>query len=183
MRAFFLALSTILLAGCEREHRDFRELPPGASPGGTVRHTEFVAGPGTRDPSFTVYERNAWAIGEGERLYGWFNCAGCHGMAGGGGIGPPLLDDAWIYGGSPENLFRTIQEGRPNGMPSYEGRLSAADTWKLVAYLRTLSAQTARDTWPGRRDHMVEGTPAVSRGPGLESADVQADRERREQRR
>ena len=41
---------------------------------------------------------------------------------GGGGIGPPLMDDRWIYGSAPENIYASIVQGRPNGMPAWGGR-------------------------------------------------------------
>ena len=33
------------------------------------------------------------------------------------------MDREWIYGGQPANIFATIVEGRPNGMPSWRGRI------------------------------------------------------------
>src|SRR5207237_1085055 len=60
-----------------------------------------------------IYEENAYAVSEGKRLYENFNCVGCH-SHGGGGIGPPLMDNDWIYGAEPANIFSTIMEGRPN---------------------------------------------------------------------
>ena len=76
---------------------------------------------------------------DGPRLYTWFNCAGCHGGKGGGGIGPPLADNDWIYGGQPENIFQTIVQGRPNGMPAFGSQIADAQLWKIVAFVRTLS--------------------------------------------
>ena len=64
------------------------------------------------------YEENAYAIAEGKRLFSAYNCVGCHGH-GGGGMGPPLMDDNWIYGEEPEQIFSTLVEGRPNGMPTF----------------------------------------------------------------
>jgi cytochrome c oxidase cbb3-type subunit 3 len=99
------------------------------------------------------YEKNAWAVAEGKRLYGWYNCVGCHAQ-GGGAIGPPLMDDEWIYGSDPANIFATIVEGRPNGMPSFRGRIPDNQVWELVAYVRALSGQVAKDVAPGRDDDM-----------------------------
>jgi cytochrome c oxidase cbb3-type subunit 3 len=33
------------------------------------------------------YLKDAVALREGKRLFGWYNCAGCHGIHGGGGMG------------------------------------------------------------------------------------------------
>lgn len=86
------------------------------------------------------YEGNAAAIAQGRRLFQSMNCVGCHASQGGGGIGPPLSDDQWIYGSEPAQIFLTITQGRPNGMPSFAAALPEDEMWKLVAYVRTLSA-------------------------------------------
>jgi cytochrome c oxidase cbb3-type subunit 3 len=84
------------------------------------------------------YAGNAHAIGEGKKLYGQYNCSGCH-ANGGGAIGPPLMDDKWIYGSAAENIFATIVEGRPQGMPAFGGRIVEYQIWQIVAYVRSLS--------------------------------------------
>jgi len=147
------------VAGCDREQRDFRATPPGASAFPAVQATELQAGPKTTDPSAGAYQENRWAIGQGNTFYVQYNCAGCHAPGGGGGMGPPLNDDEWIYGSSPENIFDTVVEGRPNGMPSFRGRIDNAQLWMLVAYVRSMSGLTPRDTWPARTDHMQEARP------------------------
>ena len=78
-------------------------------------------------------------------------------------MGPPLRDDEWIYGSDPENIFRTIMEGRPNGMPSFAGRVNPDDVWKLVAFVRTLAGMTPRDVWPARADASDDANPRPSR--------------------
>lgn len=159
------ALVAVALAGCEREERRLRELPPAAdrSESGAVRQTELQPGPRTpdrdvRDP----YRGNAWSLTEGQRLYSAYNCVGCH-AHGGGGMGPPLMDDLWIYGSDPENVFDTIVEGRPNGMPSFRGKVADYQVWQLVAYVRTLSGLAPSVAAPGRSDHMQVGEPLQSR--------------------
>ncbi|HEX2189631.1 MAG TPA: c-type cytochrome [Longimicrobiaceae bacterium] len=155
-----LALLLLLaLAGCERERRSFRETPPGATAFPAVQTSELQAGPRTVDPAVGAYQENRWAVGQGYTFYVQYNCAGCHAPGGGGGMGPPLNDDEWIYGSDPENVFATIVEGRPNGMPSFRGRIDDAQLWQLVAYVRSMSGLTPRDTWPARADHMQETRP------------------------
>ena len=98
-----------------------------------------------RDSALGPYElaarnpngRNVYAMQEGYHLWQWMNCKGCHGD-GGGGIGPALWDDEWIYGGSAAAIAETILRGRPNGMPAFAGRLSEEQLWKLVTYVETL---------------------------------------------
>jgi cytochrome c oxidase cbb3-type subunit 3 len=150
-------------AACEREHRDFNTIPPGASDETSVRTSALHAGPASYEPVGGPYQDNRWAVGEGKRMYDQMNCGGCHGPGGGGGIGPSLIDDDWIYGGDPENVFDTIVKGRPNGMPSFRGRLGNSEVWKLVAYVRTLGGFTPSDTWPARGESMSH---AVTRTHG-----------------
>ena len=83
---------------------------------GAVRHPSgWLAPP---PPTVSPFQDNAYGISEGKRLFESFNCVGCH-SHGGGGMGPALMDDRWIYGSRPENIYATILEGRPNGMPSF----------------------------------------------------------------
>jgi len=168
-----LALAALLagvagLTACDREKRDFQTIPPGASDETLVRTSALHAGPPVPEPTAGTYQDNAWAIGEGQRLYTQMNCAGCHSPGGGGGIGPALTDDEWIYGSDPENIFDTIVKGRPHGMPSYRGRMGNSEVWKLVAYVRTLGGLTRKDAWSPRNEHMGESTAdPYARGHGL----------------
>jgi cytochrome c oxidase cbb3-type subunit III len=150
-----LAASLLLLViACEREERRFREMPSAAARTSTKRLVSLVAGPYTADVKVeNPYVYNAFAISEGKRLYTWFNCVGCH-AHGGGGMGPPLMDDRWIYGSDPENIFATIVEGRPNGMPSFRGKIPDYQVWQLVAYVQSLSGNVPKDAASGRQDNM-----------------------------
>lgn len=139
-----VAMATLLAAGlivaCDEEARPTDSAPMPAPPGEVaVITTDLLAGqerpiPVTENP----YVVNDHVLGEGERLYAWFNCAGCHGPKGGGGIGPPFLDGDWIYGGAPGNVYQSIVQGRPAGMPSF-APLNDEQVWQLVAYVRSLS--------------------------------------------
>jgi cytochrome c oxidase cbb3-type subunit 3 len=144
--------------GCERETRRFRELPPTATADASLRLSPLQPGPPARLVRLrSAYEDNAYAASEGKRLFSQFNCVGCHGH-GGGAMGPPLMDEEWIYGSEPENIFATIVQGRPNGMPAFGGRVAASQVWQLVVYIRSLSGLLAKDVAPGREDAMY-GAP------------------------
>lgn len=164
MKIFLLFIPLFLLLACERENRRFREVAGASTPIATTTMTGLFAG-GARQPVAVdhPYLRNAWAMSEGKRLYGWMNCAGCHSPNGGGAIGPPLTDAHWIYGSAPENIFATIVEGRPNGMPSFGGRLTSPQVWQLVAYVRTLSGLQRLDVQPSRSEHMTERESEIRR--------------------
>lgn len=152
--AVLLFLASMIVAGCER--RETARVPGGVGRGGDVRQIELQ--PGQVIPTTVMqnpFEKNPYAVRDGERLYNWYNCSGCH-FQGGGGIGPPLMDDDWIYGGEPQNIFDTIMEGRPEGMPSYRGKLPNDDAWKIVAYVQSLSADA--DQGATQREEKQEDT-------------------------
>lgn len=149
------ALLAAALVSCKREERRFREAPPGATAYSPVSMSDLNPGPsllevGVRNP----YEDNAYAVSEGKRLYNQMNCSGCH-FNGGGGIGPPLMDDEWIYGSDPQNIYSTIVEGRPNGMPSFRGRIASYQVWQIVAYVRALGGFQGKEIRTTRDDHMM----------------------------
>jgi cytochrome c oxidase cbb3-type subunit 3 len=120
--------------------------PPTTVAGALVRTSDLHAGGRVESaPARNPYEGDGNALAEGARLYTWFNCTGCHGGKGGGGIGPPLADTDWIYGGEPENIFQTIVQGRPNGMPAFGSQIPSEQVWKIVAFVRTLSEPARAD--------------------------------------
>jgi cytochrome c oxidase cbb3-type subunit III len=161
-RAGVVIVFALISLACERERRDFH---PGADPNANVRSSVSAALTPASQPgsSSGVYDENAWAIGEGQRLYRWFNCANCHSAGGGGAIGPPLRDDVWIYGSAPDEIYTSIMQGRPDGMPAFRERIDPADVWKLVAYVRSMSRMTPPDTWSPRSEHMAETNPRRKR--------------------
>ncbi len=92
----------------------------------------------TLDPRAAKYYNNAAAVNDGKRLFGQYNCSGCH-SNGGGGMGPSLMDDEWIYGSRLEQIHQTLVEGRPNGMPAWGGKIPDDQLWDLSAYVRSMS--------------------------------------------
>jgi cytochrome c oxidase cbb3-type subunit III len=103
-------------------------IQPGLAAGRTLTH---LADPREGDPR---------ALEEGKQLFVSYNCADCHGSEGSGAVGPSLQDGRWHFGGSAGEVFESIAEGRPNGMPAWGGRISDAQIWALVTYVRTLAA-------------------------------------------
>jgi cytochrome c oxidase cbb3-type subunit 3 len=151
----------VLAAGCERESRRYSEIPAASTRAEGVRQTPLQPGePQPMPRELSPYQENAWAIGEGKRLFSWFNCVGCH-AHGGGGIGPALMDDKWVYGAAPAQIYSTIVEGRANGMPAFGGRIPDQQVWQLVAYVQSLSMQVPRDAAPSRDDDMSTMKPEL----------------------
>jgi cytochrome c oxidase cbb3-type subunit III len=159
---FCAAAAALAAAACMREERGFRVSPPASGRVQTVRLTELQPGP-AQPPEVTrnEYEANAYAVSEGKRLYEQMNCVGCH-FHGGGGIGPPLMDARWIYGSDPAQIFSTIVQGRPNGMPAFRNKLSDEQVWKIAAYVRSLSGNVQKDVAPSRSDDMSGPPPETS---------------------
>jgi cytochrome c oxidase cbb3-type subunit 3 len=157
---------TLLLSACERERRDLRE-PPDVD----MRHPPVRVGtlqPGPRqavDTGKGPFDENSYGLSEGQRLFDWYNCTGCH-SHGGGGIGPALMDDQWIYGSDSANIYDTIAKGRPNGMPSFAGKIPPDQIWELTAYVRSLAGLTPKTANSARADHLSTSpkTPSVSSG-------------------
>lgn len=121
------------------------------------------------------------------------NCAACHGPGGRGAKGyPQLADDVWLWGGSLDNIERTIRFGVRSGdkqelrtdMPAF-GRdelLAPAQISDLVDYVSALSHQAANQDAVKRAQplfieqcskcHGEAGKGDVSRGiPNLTDAD------------
>ena len=162
-RLSLLVLSVLVLVSCERENRRFQENPPTATPTATALVVSALQpGPAVTLPKVEApYDDNAWAVSEGKSLFNAMNCSGCH-FQGGGGIGPPLMDDEWIYGSEPEQIFSSIAYGRPNGMPAWKYTLSTQQVWELVSYVRSLSSLTPKGSRNGRDDHMMRKPPEAS---------------------
>jgi cytochrome c oxidase cbb3-type subunit III len=161
--ASLVGVALIAFASCEREKRQFREVPPSAPASAQVKQSELQPGsPTPRVEAEDPDEKNAYALSEGKRLFDAYNCSGCHAQ-GGGSIGPPLMDDKWIYGSSRVNIYSTIVEGRPNGMPSFSDKIPDSQMWQIVAYVRSMSGQVSKDAAPGRSDHMSGKKPEQSK--------------------
>jgi cytochrome c oxidase cbb3-type subunit III len=144
-----LLLAAVTVAGCDIFGRPASEYSAAAAPpSGTVtvpyvQTTEFQAG---REVRYAQMQNPfADAVHEGERYYMAFNCAGCHGGLGGGGIGPPFLVERFIYGSQPANIFQSIVQGRPHGMPAYGGKAPDEVIWKIVAYVQSLAEPYQQD--------------------------------------
>ena len=156
-----IVIAMLALSACQRETRYF-EPPTKAVASPPVRISAIQPGAISTDTRIeSKYEDNAYALSEGKRLFGWYNCTGCH-ANGGGDKGPALMDNVWIYGSRPEQIYSTIVEGRPNGMPSFGGHIPENEVWELVAYVRSLSGLTSSNAAPSRADSMQVKKPEAS---------------------
>jgi len=100
-----------------------------------------------KDPAMQGY-----ALAVGQSIFG-DNCATCHGAGGAGGKGyPNLRDDVWIWGGSLEDIQRTITHGVRSGDPD-------ARTSQMPAFGRDEILK------PGQVDDLTEYVVSLSRRP------------------
>ncbi len=80
------------------------------------------------------------AIEAGNTLvHGSLGCTSCHGPELAGGLGPNLTDAEWVYGNSDADIFETLTNGRPGGMPAFSAQTSEEERWQIVTYLKSLS--------------------------------------------
>ena len=78
-------------------------------------------------------DRSAQALGRSVFVN---NCAGCHGTDARGAIGYPDLADAdWLYGGQPETVLASIEQGRNGQMPALNGAIDPQKLEALLAFL------------------------------------------------
>ena len=164
-----IAVCCLALTSCERERRDARPAPVRTVVyDGAARMSDLEpGGPKTQPTVANPYYGSAYDISEGQRLYQWYNCVGCH-ANGGGGMGPPLMKQQWIYGGEPANLFDTIVKGRPNGMPTWGGRIPEYQIWQIVAYVRSMNQEQPKSATSPRSDTMEQKSNNIkNKVPGV----------------
>jgi mono/diheme cytochrome c family protein len=88
------------------------------------------------------YTGNADAIKAGRTLYLQYGCSGCHGVGGGGGMGPPLVTDhKWKFGSDDETLYKLIKgQIDAQTMPKIFGNMQDEEVWKILAFVRSIYA-------------------------------------------
>ena len=172
-----LVLAGLALAGCQPasggatgphqsaqppSDQRLSQVPLGSPPGQPMSLGSTIANP---------FEGDAEAVARGKALFGAMNCVYCHGAGGSGLIGPPLNAPGWRYGGTPAQIYNSIHDGRPQGMPAWGGVLPPDQVWQIVAYVESLGGAQPPAT-PGMA---ALGAPQPS-GTGPEPADqVQTD--------
>ncbi|MBC6983768.1 cytochrome-c oxidase, cbb3-type subunit III [Caulobacter sp. 17J80-11] len=123
-----------------------------------------------RDP-----ELQAYALAAGQAAFG-DNCATCHGSGGAGAKGyPNLRDDVWLWGGSPEQIERTIRVGvrsshpdtHTSQMPAFgrDGMLQPAQVSDVTEYVFSLSHRDVDKAKAGRGAQIFADNCAACHGP------------------
>ncbi|NOZ24594.1 MAG: c-type cytochrome [Nitrospirae bacterium] len=88
------------------------------------------------------YEYSAAAVKEGKALY-VSNCSVCHGADLKGGVGPDLTGSL-KYGDEDREMFVTVADGRPGGMPAFRQQLGTERIWKVLAYVDSVRERGER---------------------------------------
>src|SRR5512133_67529 len=172
-----LAATAFALVGCHRaEGGSTAPAPARAQPGmdaiAAVPLGDVIGG-GLPPAAAAAnpYANQPEAVAQGRTLFVRMNCAGCHGYKAAGGMGPSLQDGYWRYGGSPVSLFKSIYEGRPQGMPAWNPALPPDEIWKLVAYLQSLGGSFP----PAAFEAAIEGDRAGNNVPSEVRRTLPAD--------
>ncbi len=132
----------------------FMQVPVTSLFPGAINSRPAIKNPSQGDPD---------AAQRGRTYFTNFNCAGCHAPNGGGGMGPALSNNTFIYGSAPENIYLSIYQGRPNGMPAWGAVLPDAVIWDLVTYIGKISNEPSHQ-W-GRTFAASPLSPAVEQIP------------------
>jgi cytochrome c oxidase cbb3-type subunit 3 len=141
-----IVLATLLASSSANDTSAQPSTVPEADHGpGMVSVTGLFPNGGSTPPPSQIgrsFEGNTADIADGKQLFGQMNCTGCH-FHGGGGMGPALMSGHWRYGGQIDQIYESIAQGRPNGMPSWQFVLQPEQIWMLAAYVKSLSPPVA----------------------------------------
>ncbi|MDB4988896.1 MAG: Cytochrome c oxidase subunit CcoP [Myxococcaceae bacterium] len=98
-------------------------------------------------------------------------CVPCHEAEGQGKIGPNLTDSAWLHGGGPVAIFRTIRDGVPaKGMPSWGPSLGRAGVTQLTAFVLSLRNKNVPGKAPEGAVYDLAAAPPTAAPAGVDPA-------------
>jgi len=146
MRSRALILCSALAVGVALVAQERTPAAPAQAqpPAPFVSHAEHIQ-PGKATPFAGIalrnpYDGNAAARADGAKLFVAYNCIDCHGADGSGAMGPSLADGRWHFGGTAPEIYESIYQGRPEGMPAWGSLIAPDQIWRLVTYVQSLSA-------------------------------------------
>jgi cytochrome c oxidase cbb3-type subunit 3 len=95
-----------------------------------------------RGRSIAELSRDPAALSIGRNLFA-NECSLCHGSDARGAASFPNLTDAdWLWGGQPERVIQTINEGRVAAMPGWGPALGSKGVEDMLAYVLSLSGRS-----------------------------------------
>jgi cytochrome c oxidase cbb3-type subunit 3 len=153
IRGAALGAALVTALGALEGHVESRAVKPQAQP--RADSAQFIAHPDHVAPGGTTLKgarlRNPRGggrevVAEGARLFVSYNCADCHGADGSGFMAPALDDGRFHFGGTDGEIFQSIFEGRPEGMPAWGSTIDPSQIWALVSYVQSLNGRKDRTT-------------------------------------
>lgn len=121
----------------------------GAAYMASVRTAEMALGRSqTAEPQgqdLVAFLKSPASISKGESVYKT-TCVACHGDQGQGVVGPNLVDNYWIHGGSQDAVIASIAGGYPDkGMPAWKPVLGAEKVRLAAAYVLSIRGRTVQN--------------------------------------
>ena len=100
-----------------------------------IEAARLAAAPSLDNASLWKMSRNPIFVEAGRTTFNSI-CASCHTEKMTGGIGPNLVDQLWIHGGTPMEIYATVDKGvLVKGMPSWGPVLGSRKVSEAVAYI------------------------------------------------
>lgn len=102
-------------------------------------------------------------------------CVACHEAGGQGKIGPNLTDAAWLHGGSPISIFKTIRDGVPaKGMPAWGPSLGRAGITQVTAFVLSLRGKNVPGKAPEGQPYDPSAPAASAAAPSAGAGSIEA---------
>ena len=89
------------------------------------------------DETSATLMKDAADLSKGKALFET-NCVTCHNPKGEGNIGPNLTDKNWIYGFDIKDVFKTVKNGTPNGMPEHNSKFNPVQIQQVASFVLSL---------------------------------------------
>ncbi len=89
------------------------------------------------DETTATLMKDAGDLSKGKALFET-NCVTCHNSKGEGNIGPNLTDKNWIYGFDIKDVFKTVKNGTPNGMPEHNSKFNPVQLQQVASFVLSL---------------------------------------------
>jgi cytochrome c oxidase cbb3-type subunit 3 len=90
------------------------------------------------DETNVEVDMSAPGLAAGKELFTG-NCAACHAMDGGGGVGPNLTDEYWLHGGDIKSIFKVVKYGViEKGMIPWQDQLGPEEMQQVSSYILSL---------------------------------------------
>jgi cytochrome c oxidase cbb3-type subunit III len=101
-------------------------------------------------------------------------CAACHREDMGGSIGPNLVDEYWVLGGSLKDIYNTIAEGgrEGKGMIPWKTTLKPAQMQKLASYIISMQGTNPPDAKAPEGEKYVMEVAAETAEPTVDTLQV-----------